>query len=166
MKFLKVILDKLIVLVGKASLILSTTKQFLARRNSLTFFFSMLFFIVLTQKIAEAQSVAENHIITIPDSMVQVTQLKQGDSYKWSVKPKDQSVSAPKPSENKQPTSYFRRSDSYATNPESDPPRYVRRLSDIGVEAFKDITWLEVGLEHRTRYEFRYLLELFATNIT
>ncbi|HNC42318.1 MAG TPA: alginate export family protein, partial [Nitrosomonas sp.] len=52
-------------------------------------------------------------------------------------------------------TSYHRRSDSYATNPESDPPRYVRRLSDIGVESFKDVTWLEVGLEHRTRYEWR-----------
>lgn len=52
-------------------------------------------------------------------------------------------------------TSYYRRSDGYATNPESDPPRYVRRLSDIGVPAFKDITWLEVGLEHRTRYEWR-----------
>lgn len=56
---------------------------------------------------------------------------------------------------NKQSTTYYRRSDSYATNPESDPPRYVRRLSDIGVEQFKDFTWLDVGLEHRTRYEWR-----------
>lgn len=55
----------------------------------------------------------------------------------------------------KQLTSYHRRSDSYATNPESDPPRYVRRLSDIGIPAFNDLTWLDVGLEHRTRYEWR-----------
>ncbi|OQW41230.1 MAG: hypothetical protein A4S08_02570 [Proteobacteria bacterium SG_bin4] len=54
-----------------------------------------------------------------------------------------------------QSTSYHRRADSYATNPESDPPRYVRRLSDIGVPAFKDITWLDIGFEHRTRYEWR-----------
>lgn len=54
-----------------------------------------------------------------------------------------------------QSTSYHRRADSYATNPESDPPRYVRRLSDIGVEAFKDINWLDIGFEHRTRYEWR-----------
>ncbi|WMJ08197.1 alginate export family protein [Nitrosomonas sp. sh817] len=54
-----------------------------------------------------------------------------------------------------QSTSFHRRSDSYATNPESDPPRYVRRLSDIGVDAFKDITWLDIGFEHRTRYEWR-----------
>lgn len=56
---------------------------------------------------------------------------------------------------NKQPTTYYRRSESYATNPELDPPRYVRRLSDIGVARLKDFTWLDVGLEHRTRYEWR-----------
>lgn len=61
---------------------------------------------------------------------------------------------APKPSAPS--TSYHRRSNSYATNPDSDPPRYVRRLSDIGVEAFKDITWLEIGLESRMRYEHRH----------
>ena len=47
-----------------------------------------------------------------------------------------------KAAEAKKFTSYHQRSNSYATNPESDPPRYVRRLSDIGVEAFKDVTWL------------------------
>ena len=57
--------------------------------------------------------------------------------------------------EAKKPTSYHQRSNSYATNPDSDPPRYVRQLSDIGVERFKDITWLDIGLEHRTRYEWR-----------
>ncbi len=60
-----------------------------------------------------------------------------------------------KVSDAKKPFSYHQRSNSYATNPESDPPRYVRQLSDIGVERFKDITWLDVGLEHRTRYEWR-----------
>ena len=56
----------------------------------------------------------------------------------------------------KKTTSYYRRSDSYATNPDSDPPRYVRKLSEIGIDAFKDITWLEIGFEHRTRYEMRH----------
>jgi len=60
------------------------------------------------------------------------------------------------PSANKKiETSYHQRSNSYATNPESDPPRYVRKLSEIGVEKFNDINWLELGLEHRTRYEWR-----------
>ncbi|MDQ3186753.1 MAG: alginate export family protein, partial [Pseudomonadota bacterium] len=56
----------------------------------------------------------------------------------------------------KKPTSYHRRADSYATNPDSDPPRYVRNLSQIGIEAFKDITWLDIGFEFRTRYEMRH----------
>ncbi|SFN61303.1 Alginate export [Nitrosospira briensis] len=55
----------------------------------------------------------------------------------------------------KESTSYFRPASSYSTQPESDPPRYVRNLSKTGIEAFKDITWLDVGLDHRTRYEFR-----------
>ncbi|SEF93636.1 hypothetical protein [Nitrosomonas ureae] len=54
-----------------------------------------------------------------------------------------------KPDANEQLTSYYRRPDGYAANPESDPPRYVRRLSDIGIS---DLTWLNTGLEHRTRY--------------
>lgn len=52
-------------------------------------------------------------------------------------------------------TSYYKPARSYSTQPESDPPRYVRNLSETGIEAFKDITWLDVGLDHRTRYEFR-----------
>ena len=60
------------------------------------------------------------------------------------------------PSANKKiETSYHQRSNSYATNPDTDPPRYVRKLSEIGVEKFNDINWLELGLEHRTRYEWR-----------
>ncbi|MBS0299207.1 MAG: alginate export family protein [Proteobacteria bacterium] len=74
------------------------------------------------------------------------------------IKPSDLEKSlpaiAPKPSAPS--ASYHRRSNSYATNPDSDPPRYVRKLSDIGVEAFKDITWLEIGLESRMRYEHRH----------
>ena len=60
-----------------------------------------------------------------------------------------------KPAAIKKSTSYFRPSSSYSTQPESDPPRYVRTLSKTGIEAYKDITWLDVGLDHRTRYEFR-----------
>ena len=57
--------------------------------------------------------------------------------------------------EEKKSTGYFRPALSYSTQPESDPPRYVRNLSKTGIEAFKDIYWLDVGIDHRTRYEFR-----------
>lgn len=54
----------------------------------------------------------------------------------------------------KQPN-YYVEPRSYRTVPETDPPRYVRNLSKTGIDAFKDINWLDVGLEHRTRYEYR-----------
>ena len=98
------------------------------------------------------------------------------DNFKWAIKPGDQpsappasrlelysdreydwwEQSATKAAAAPKPASYHRRAGSYATNPDTDPPRYVRKLSEIGVEAFKDVTWLEIGLEHRTRYEMRH----------
>ncbi len=98
------------------------------------------------------------------------------DNFKWAIKPGGQPTvppasrlelysdreydwweqSATKVAADKKPASYHRRADSYATNPDTDPPRYVRKLSEIGGEAFKDVTWLEIGLEHRTRYEMRH----------
>ncbi|MEP7370922.1 MAG: alginate export family protein [Nitrosospira sp.] len=95
------------------------------------------------------------------------------DSDKWSIKSSDNNYkwaipSSEKPAtldepvaalaakpEAKKSTSYFKPSSSYSTQPESDPPRYVKNLSKTGIDAFKDITWLDVGLDHRTRYEFR-----------
>ncbi|MDD1630545.1 MAG: hypothetical protein LUQ48_09115, partial [Methylococcaceae bacterium] len=50
---------------------------------------------------------------------------------------------------------YYRSTKGYRTEPESDPPRYVRNLSKTQFEQFRDIDWLNVGLEHRTRYEYR-----------
>lgn len=81
-------------------------------------------------------------------------QTKPSDQSKQSDLEKSLPAIVPKPSAPS--TSYHRRSNSYATNPDSDPPRYVRRLSDIGVEAFKDINWLELGFESRMRYEHRH----------
>jgi len=81
-------------------------------------------------------------------------QTKPSDQTKQSDLEKSLPAIVPKPSAPS--TSYHRRSNSYATNPDSDPPRYVRRLSDIGVEAFKDINWLELGFESRMRYEHRH----------
>lgn len=88
--------------------------------------------------------------------MISVTEASS-EKNKASGTSNKQSNSLPaKALEANQSTSYHKRSDSYATNPDSDPPRYVRRLSDIGVNAFKDITWLDIGLEHRTRFESRH----------
>ncbi|SCY19893.1 Alginate export [Nitrosospira sp. Nsp13] len=85
------------------------------------------------------------------------------NNYKWAIPPSANPAAldnpatplAVKPEASKKSTSYFQPSSSYSTQPESDPPRYVKTLSKTGIEAFKDITWLDVGLDHRTRYEFR-----------
>jgi hypothetical protein len=52
-------------------------------------------------------------------------------------------------------TNYYQKTRGYRVEPESDPPRYVRNLSKTQFEQFKDIDWLDVGLDFRTRYEYR-----------
>ncbi|MCQ8119256.1 alginate export family protein [Methylomonas rosea] len=37
----------------------------------------------------------------------------------------------------------------------TDPPLYVRNLSKTQFEQFRDVKWLDVGLDFRTRYEYR-----------
>lgn len=89
--------------------------------------------------------------------------IKSSDNnYKWAIPSSERPATLDEPAtapaakpEAKKSTSYFMPSSSYSTQPESDPPRYVKNLSKTGIEAFKDITWLDIGLDHRTRYEFR-----------
>ncbi|WP_411728117.1 alginate export family protein [Methyloglobulus sp.] len=50
---------------------------------------------------------------------------------------------------------YYRKTLGYRVEPETDPPSYVRNLSRTQFEQFRDVEWLDVGLEHRTRYEYR-----------
>jgi hypothetical protein len=66
--------------------------------------------------------------------------------------PLAQAEEAAAPAETKD---YYVQNRSYRTVPATDPPRYVRNLSQIGVDALKDIHWLDVGLDHRMRYEYR-----------
>ena len=50
---------------------------------------------------------------------------------------------------------YFRKTKGYRVEPDTDPPAYVRKLSKTQFEQFRDIDWLNVGLDFRTRYEYR-----------
>jgi hypothetical protein len=50
---------------------------------------------------------------------------------------------------------YYVERRSYGTRRETDPPRYVRPLSTQGVDAFRDATWLDLGLDYRARGEYR-----------
>jgi hypothetical protein len=50
---------------------------------------------------------------------------------------------------------YYRKTKGYRVEPEPDTPSYVRNLSKTQFEQFRDVEWLDVGLESRTRYEYR-----------
>ncbi len=50
---------------------------------------------------------------------------------------------------------YYQKTKGYRVEPEPDPPSYVRNLSQTQFEQFRDIEWLDVGLDFRTRYEYR-----------
>lgn len=50
---------------------------------------------------------------------------------------------------------YYVKTSGYYAEPGSDPPDYVRNLSKTSLEQFRDITWLDVGLDFRVRYEYR-----------
>lgn len=50
---------------------------------------------------------------------------------------------------------YYQKTKGYRVEPDTDPPSYVRNLSKTQFEQFRDVEWLDVGLDFRTRYEYR-----------
>lgn len=53
---------------------------------------------------------------------------------------------------------YYVERRSYGTGRETEPPRYVKQLNKTWLaeyDTFADVDWLDVGLEHRFRYESR-----------
>jgi hypothetical protein len=50
---------------------------------------------------------------------------------------------------------YYVEAKSYSTTPESDVPKYVRQLDKTGIDAFKNINWIDAGLQYRVRFEDR-----------
>ncbi len=53
---------------------------------------------------------------------------------------------------------YYVERKSYGTQKETEPPRYVKQANKTWLknyEAFEDLSWLDLGLEYRARYEHR-----------
>lgn len=50
---------------------------------------------------------------------------------------------------------YFVQSKGYSSNPDSDPPAYVYQLDQTGIDDFKEIDWIDAGLNYRMRFESR-----------
>ncbi len=54
--------------------------------------------------------------------------------------------------------SYYVERKSYGTSLETEPPKYVKQLNKTwlkDVNGFEDVSWLDIGLDHRIRYEHR-----------
>ncbi|MFZ2281516.1 MAG: alginate export family protein [Prosthecobacter sp.] len=50
---------------------------------------------------------------------------------------------------------YYQNPLSYSTTRDPDPPKYVRNVSELGVDSLLNVKWLDVGLDYRFRYEYR-----------
>src|SRR5687768_4623018 len=58
--------------------------------------------------------------------------------------------------EAKKPTGFYNPSKAWGSRIEpSQPPSYVRTLDKIGLPNLEDYKWLQLGAEHRTRWEYR-----------
>ena len=54
------------------------------------------------------------------------------------------------------PPSIAIESRAYGTRNEPEPPRYVRRASETGIDSLSDLDWLLLGADYRARYEVRH----------
>lgn len=60
--------------------------------------------------------------------------------------------------ENSLKNTYYVERKSYGTSLETEPPKYVKQLNKTWlnqVESLKDVSWLDIGLDYRVRYENR-----------
>ncbi|MBM4246333.1 MAG: hypothetical protein FJ148_21455 [Deltaproteobacteria bacterium] len=62
---------------------------------------------------------------------------------------------SPSPRKREEPRDYYVRARGYRIVPDTDPPRYVRATSRADVPLLRDVDWLDFGLEHRMRSEYR-----------
>lgn len=73
----------------------------------------------------------------------------------------DRSVNTPaatpvaSPSPAASPVGFYREPGTYGTKRETIPPVYVRNLSKTGIPMLRDKTWIDIGLDHRIRWEHR-----------
>lgn len=69
-----------------------------------------------------------------------------------AAKERDNAAAAPAPAN---PTGFYREPGSYGTGRETVPPRYVRDARKTGIPRIEDLSWLDLGLDFRTRWEYR-----------
>lgn len=50
---------------------------------------------------------------------------------------------------------YYVKSGGYSSTPEPEPPYYAKQLDKTGIAEFKNLNWVEAGLNYRARFEHR-----------
>jgi hypothetical protein len=50
---------------------------------------------------------------------------------------------------------YYQNPLSFGTTRDTDPPKYARNVSELGIDSLLNQKWLDIGLDYRFRYEYR-----------
>lgn len=87
-----------------------------------------------------------------PPADVPATEPQTGEGSKA-----ESAAEAAAPAEAEQPAekNFFKASKADGVNHRPQPPSYVQTFDQYGLPGTEDLTWLEFGLEHRTRFEYR-----------
>ena len=104
-----------------------------------------------TQYPQRAVLVGVSLLITCPGSLAQTGQAVQP---RPAPARKDIAPSRKKTEDRSKKSAPFK-SRAWGVRLESEPPGYVKSLSEFGIAGMEDLDWLEFGLEHRMRFEFR-----------
>ncbi len=89
--------------------------------------------------------------ITGPGSLAQTSRPAQPQP----VPPGDQAAPPLEKQEDQSKKSAPYKSKAWGARLETEPPGYVKTLDQFGIAGLEDLDWLEFGLEHRTRFEYR-----------
>lgn len=113
--------------------------------------------ILLGSSIAFTQSVAaESASVTVAE--VSVEEAEQNAKIKARLAEIDAEAKANAKAADVAKNGYYVERKSYGTQKESEPPRYVKQANKTWLkeyDTFTDVNWLDLGFEHRARYEVR-----------
>jgi len=98
---------------------------------------------------------AVNGMIGISASPLALAAGESDAELKAKIEARKKEVKAEIAAEAAQKDGYYKEPGTYGTKRLSTPPPYTVNLSKTGIDALRDITWLDVGFEQRTRYEHR-----------
>jgi hypothetical protein len=100
-------------------------------------------------------TVAVNGLLGIGTSPAVVAAGESDAELKAKIEARKKEVEKEIAEEAAQRNGYYKEAGSYGTKRIPTPPPYSVNLSKTGIDAVRDITWLDVGLEQRIRYEHR-----------